>query len=79
MVIVDETMVTTPSHVFKLTINMRSYSVSGSSADCKSVVFGLGWFDSITTHQLEKAHSLLRRGVFTIALLLKSILILYEF
>lgn len=28
-----------------------SYTVSGSGADCKSVVFGLGWFDSITSHQ----------------------------
>ena len=23
------------------------YSVSGSGADCKSVTFGFGWFDSI--------------------------------
>ncbi len=29
---------------------MGVYTVSGSRADCKSVVFGLGWFDSINSH-----------------------------
>ena len=33
---------------------MGRYTVSGSGADCKSAVFGLGWFDSISTHHFLK-------------------------
>lgn len=38
---------------FKKLHNMGVYTVSGSGADCKSVVFRLGWFDSISSHQIE--------------------------
>ena len=31
---------------------MGGYTVSGSGADCKSAVFGLGWFNSIPAHQI---------------------------
>ena len=33
---------------------MGRYTVSGSGADCKSAVFGLGWFDSISFHHNSK-------------------------
>ena len=33
--------------------NMPVYTVSGSGADCKSVVFRLGWFDSICWHNKD--------------------------
>ena len=32
---------------------MGGYIVSGSEADCKSAVFGLGWFNSIPAHQIR--------------------------
>ena len=31
-------------------MHMGKYSVAGSGADCKSVAFGFGWFDSIFPH-----------------------------
>lgn len=38
------------SGVRSLKRNLGSYSVVSSGADCKSVVFGLGWCNSITSH-----------------------------
>lgn len=37
-------------YYYKKLHNMGSYPVKGSGADCKSVVFGLAWFDSKTAH-----------------------------
>ena len=38
--------------------NMGSYTVVSSGADCKSVVFGLGWCDSITPHHFCRSNSI---------------------
>ena len=38
--------------------NMGSYTVVSSGADCKSVISGLGWCDSITPHHFCRSNSI---------------------
>lgn len=45
-----------PLTPFYLLIILGSYPVFGSGPDCKSGDFGLGWFDSITTHYSAKKY-----------------------
>ena len=45
---------------------LGGYTVSGSGGLCKSLVFRLGWFDSISAHYINILWSGIHGGLFIV-------------